>query len=408
MKAYRGRHTWKEYCLAIATFGITLCIYYKTASYRGDNHGQGSNLSGHIKDSVEPKRETNVKMHNATTQAPLNGWCDKCNKWQFPLEITPRKTFCESSPHGNRTRNIDLLLFITSKHQNLAHRQLLREIYNPSQWPQHRLDLVFLFGYDPTHRKTTENALKRESDTYGDILQSKVHGTYYNMTLIVYNGFQWATDNCPNANFIGKISDDTILNIPGIFKLLDTKGESELRDVVFGDCNTDSLPPFRDKRHRWYMDRETYPLDRFPAFCSGGAFFMSTQTAREMLSETENIALPNPFDDVNIGINIQLSGHCVCPVPGLYMFGSNNRLFNPAPMYNYSKLMNCANYQALEPFLGVHLHRLGVKKMRLTWGYRTCYEGKTPSFKDVKCRRRHTCVQNNIYPQRRNKGSPVV
>ena len=322
---------------------------------------------------------------------PPNGKCNGCFKWQFPILIKPKKGLCTTSQGGNVSK-IDLLLFIASKHSNLGHRQLMRKVYNTRQVGRHRHKVVFIFGADPEKNRTSEKLLKEESNTYGDVLQMNLNGTYRNSTPIVYNSIQWALDNCLNAKFIGKLSDDTIMNLHGIFRLLDTKGESELQDNVFGACwSIGGGPPIRDKSHKWFTDTNLYPYALYPPFCSGSSYFMSIQTARELMTEVGNIAFPPRNDDITIGINAQLTGHCICNVPGF---------INPFEMDVFEKgyaKKNCKNVSTFKNFFGIHLHGRTPPSMEQIWGCHSYFKVNRSMLDSLQCKRRFTC-RNSNYP----------
>ena len=340
---------------------------------------------GEVRKHATRKRRLKTVNDLKMVDRSLNGKCNGCFKWQFPFLIKPKKGLCTTSQDGNISK-IDLLLFITSKHSNIAHRQLLRKVYNSSQVRRHRHKVIFLFGADPEKNRTNEKLLKEESNTYGDVLQMNLNGTYRNLTPIVYSSIQWALDNCLNAKFIGKVTDDTIMNIPGIFQLLDTKGESELQDNVFGACMSSGSQPVRQKGHKWFTDTQVYPFDQYPPFCSGAQFFMSIQTAREIMIEVGNIAFHTGLDDVAIGINIQLTGHCVCNVPGF------RHQFKIGYFKNVSR--NCPIFYN---FYGIHLHGETVPSIEEFWGHHSYFKVNRRILNSLRCKRRFTC-RSRHYP----------
>ena len=380
--------------LLLISFALIMNIYFVNTCSRGckTNIREVRRCSAHT--GGFKARIGEVRMHARLKRRfydlkkvnrSLNGKCTGCFKWQYPFLIKPKKGLCTTSQDGN-IRKIDLLLFITSKHSNIAHRQLLRKVYNSSQVRRHRHKVIFLFGADPEKNRTNEKLLKEESNTYGDVLQMNLNGTYRNLTPIVYNSIQWALDNCLNAKFIGKVTDDTIMNIPGIFQLLDTKGESELQDNVFGACMSSGAQPVRQKGHKWFTDKRVYPFDQYPPFCSGAQFFMSIQTAREIMIEVGNIAFHTGLDDVALGLNIQLTGHCVCNVPGF------RHQFKIGYFKNVSR--NCPIFYN---FYGIHLHGETVQSIEEFWGHHSYFKVNSRRLNSLKCKRRFTC-RSRHYP----------
>ena len=298
-------------------------------------------------------------------------------KWRFPVKIQPRNGNCLSVLQ-EKMSFIDLVLLVNTKHANQPQRQLIRKMYNTSPSIEGRLKVIFTLGNDPDGNITREKLLEEESHMYGDVLQVNLNGTYFNLSGLLYNGLQWSLKNCPNLKFIGKISDDVILNIPALMRLLDAKGESELQHVVFGGCKPYTRP-IRNISDIFYIDTKTYPFDKYPPYCSGAFSFMSLQTAKDILRETENIGFPTPFDDVNVGINMVLSGHVTCNIPGFYTTMSKKAHMK----HEYRRKSDCSRFQM--SFLGIHLHGSNVEHLTRFEGYRYCFKPMNETIENLKC-----------------------
>ena len=306
--------------------------------------------------NVAPPKTIN-KPIRIVTKLP-NGKCVNCFHWNLTEIIGPRLDLC-SMP--NKSQTIDLVIIIATKHENKARRALMREIYNASDWQNIRM--IFVLGKHPAKNETEEKLLHAENVKHQDILQTSVRGSYWNMTRMVYGGYNWIHEQCKNAKFILKISDDTIINISGTLHLLHTKGNNQLHDVVFGNCNSGPASPVRGPTsHKWYVSVETYPFKMYPPYCSGAGFFMSFRTMRELLQEAGNVAFPNPHDDVFVGTNMKLSGHCPCQINGYTLFGhTGSRHIKVAKQ----TLADCKGIKALGPFMGGHFHGVSLTDMRI-------------------------------------------
>ena len=200
-------------------------------------------------------------LNRTTTNPRPNGRCLSCFKWKFPVIISPQNNLCYL-PNGQK---IDLISVVPSKHENIRHRDLLREMFNSSQLEKHNIRVLFAFGKHPKAVKEMERDLQSEARAYGDIVQADVIGSYKNLTLLAYNAFNWVAEFCQNARFVLKTTDDVIFNVPGILKLLDMKGGSELSDVVFGLCMSNAGPMRGAANHKWSIGKAAYPFRRYPS-----------------------------------------------------------------------------------------------------------------------------------------------
>ena len=340
-----------------------------------------------------------VQFPNNTYFKKPNGLCNRCYKWRMPLVTVPPRNFCIPAHQAE----LDLVLLVTSIHKNRLHRRVIRDTWgNYAQTNHSRIRVVFTFGLDPEGNQTEEAKLRQEASDFGDILQVNLNGTYSSLPEIVMNSYAWVLANCTKAKFIGKLSDDAYINIPELLRLLDTHGEDQLHDVLFGQCLR-GANPVRTPGKKWYVSKKKYPFKRFPSYCSGAAFFLSRNILGEITDAVSNIAFPTGHDDVLLGTAIRITGHCPCTIPGFSLFRPprGERLYRRGLVQHGD--INCRHYRTFQYRLGFHFHGVDPALIAQVWRYRSCSTGKHSDFSVLKCPRKGTCDEDFYHIEKSRK-----
>jgi beta-1,3-galactosyltransferase / beta-1,3-N-acetylglucosaminyltransferase len=135
---------------------------------------------------------------------------------------------------------------------------------------------------------------------FGDIVQQYFHDTYFNNTLKMMMGFQWATEYCGNAQFVGFFDDDYFVNVNNAVKMLKTIKPTEYDNLVVGFVWENAMP-FRMRDSKWYISLEEYPFRFFPTYVTAGSFFLPMMTAERIYAAMQFTKILR-FDDVFLGI----------------------------------------------------------------------------------------------------------
>ncbi|KAK6176906.1 hypothetical protein SNE40_015116 [Patella caerulea] len=182
--------------------------------------------------------------------------------------------------HGD---NIYMLIYIHTAPVNFKKRVSIRETWGSQQFlNQFNSRLVFLMGR--TIKKDTMLAITMESNQYGDIVQEDYIDSYRNLTHKANCALRWVTKYCSNAKLILKTDDDIMVNIYHLLKYIHEKLETKtqpIKNLLL--CNKwKRMHVIREKRSKWYVSKEEFPYDFFPAYCSGSAFVMSADVVQKM------------------------------------------------------------------------------------------------------------------------------
>ena len=154
-----------------------------------------------------PAEEIMGFVNNAKDSDLQNQWI---NKHQYTVLINE-----ENKCAGD----VFLLVTVLSAPDNLEIRETIRQTYGTVQ-EYERLTVRFIFLLGASAIESLEHVnprLKRESDTYHDIIKGNFIDTYNNLTYKTVFGLHWVYSYCRKAHYVLKIDDDTILNV---YKLL--------------------------------------------------------------------------------------------------------------------------------------------------------------------------------------------
>jgi len=154
--------------------------------------------------------------------------------------------------------------------------------------------------------------LRHESELYGDLVVADFVDAYRRLTVKSLIGMHWARTWCSSAQYIVKVDDDVFLFVdllPEVVqrwrrsKVAADRGiDDDKNDLMIGSLNVDAKV---QRRGVWRVDRRTFAADRFPPYCSGNVYVM-TSSAVDLLLMTakadEQISAANlfPLEDVYV------------------------------------------------------------------------------------------------------------
>ncbi|CAF4868993.1 unnamed protein product [Pieris macdunnoughi] len=188
------------------------------------------------------------------------------------------------SPSNSTCRNpLHILIIVTSYvgHIELrsAHRQAMPSDYLASK----NASRIFLLAKIPSvERYITQAAIEDESKAFGDILQGSFYENYRNLTYKHLMGLQWASSKCSNTAFILKVDDDTVFNFD---KTVDYLLSIPTQDQFIMGYILNNTLPRRNSNNKWFVTREEYPRQKYPAYLSGWFYIVNPKTAEIICSE---------------------------------------------------------------------------------------------------------------------------
>ncbi|KAH9504842.1 Beta-1,3-galactosyltransferase 1 [Bulinus truncatus] len=188
--------------------------------------------------------------------------------------------------------NLIFIIYIHSSPVNFKKRQAVRQTWgHPRVLSLYNARLVFILGsgYD----QSIQGIVDLEALTYGDIVQEDFIDSYRNLTYKGIAALKWAGTYCTNSEFVLKTDDDILIDIVSFIDDLYTNilpKRKSRTDLIL--CNLwTRMKVIRDPKSKWFISKEEFPGEYFPAYCSGSAFLISSELAPRLFKA----ALATPF-----------------------------------------------------------------------------------------------------------------
>ncbi|XP_078087650.1 beta-1,3-galactosyltransferase 5-like [Mustelus asterias] len=187
-----------------------------------------------------------------------------------------------------------LVLLVTSAQDLLEARSAIRQTWGRERTTHgQRVVTYFLLGYSQEHQEQ----LLKESSLHKDIIQKNFTDSYYNLTTKVLMGLEWVNRFCPSTSFVMKTDSDMFVNTDYLTELLLGKNRKDF----FTGFIMRSLRPNRDRSSQWYISEQEYPQEKYPPFCSGTGFVLSTDVANGIWTVSRIIPYFK-LEDVYVGL----------------------------------------------------------------------------------------------------------
>ncbi|XP_046581238.1 beta-1,3-galactosyltransferase 1-like [Haliotis rubra] len=234
-----------------------------------------------------------------------NGWhvrphtCTNCFRHDFVYLIQNEDICSETNKNA-----LDLIILIMTRHNNIYRRNVIRATWAAiSRNNTGNVRYVFLLGEVPRY-ELMEN-VKLEALHYKDMLMEDFRDSYHNLTYKTIMGLKWASSFCDNAKFVLKTDDDMWVNVPEILQLVN-RNQLFLQSGVLGRCGLGQ--PIRDKRSRWYITYNEYPLPYYKQYCSGSGYVTSMAVAKRIYNISRHVPFLK-FEDAYFGLCIEALGN---------------------------------------------------------------------------------------------------
>ncbi|OWF42017.1 beta-1,3-galactosyltransferase 1-like [Mizuhopecten yessoensis] len=196
--------------------------------------------------------------------------------------VNPHRFTYLLNPDGICKDNVYLIIYVHTAPPNFHKRQMLRQTWGQKAiLNQYRSKMVFVMGAVADNRVMEK--VKMEHAHYGDIVQEDFVDSYRNLTHKGIAALNWVSSYCYNATYALKTDDDIMVNIFKLVSKLTSDIENRLGKTDLILCNQWlRMKVLRDKKSKWYIPKEDFEPNYFPAYCSGSAFILSIDVIRRM------------------------------------------------------------------------------------------------------------------------------
>ena len=161
-----------------------------------------------------------------------------------------------------------LLILVASAPAYFDRRRTIRQTWASDNSINPRWNTVFLLGKSRDSNHSTQ--LQLEEALYGDLIRADYYEDYYNQTLKVEMGFEWATKYC-SFSFLLKADDDVFINAPAVLELLN-KSSTPKEKLYLGFVYK---TPKVQRKGKWLLTQEEYNETHYPNFCAGSGYILS-------------------------------------------------------------------------------------------------------------------------------------
>ncbi|KAM7368807.1 hypothetical protein PAMP_013114 [Pampus punctatissimus] len=240
------------------------------------------------------------------------------------------ETYPITNPDACRNSDLFLLTLVFSSPANITQRDAIRKTWANQTFIE-GFPVRILFFLGSTQTFTAQEALMRESDRHGDMVQghavadSSLHGPTERTVLAL----RWVITFCPVARFVLLTEDSVFVNLPAIGGyLLGLHRHPE--DLYLGRViQRDS--PDRNPSSHGYLPPALYPDKYLPEYCDRTAYVLSQDVVRKVYVASAAVRAPVPTD-VFVGLCAQKAG--VSPTHSARFSGGKHIRYN-ACCYRY-------------------------------------------------------------------------
>ena len=195
-----------------------------------------------------------------------------------------------------------LLILVSSAPANVQRRKDIRRTWAVDTAIIPRWKTVFLVAQSRLENET--DSLLRENKNYGDLVRGDYYDHYWNQTLKIQMGFEWAIRYC-NFSFLLKMDDDTFVHTKRLIEVLNGHYRSQQK-VYMGRCWLKPLVK-RSRNNKWHISFQEYNITTYPNFCSGFGFVLTPDSV-ELFVGLFDVVPFFRFDDVYVGMLAERAG----------------------------------------------------------------------------------------------------
>lgn len=202
----------------------------------------------------------------------------------------------------NNLKKETLFVGITSSPQNSDKRQAIRRTWMTHPKVQSgEVTALFFIGKmtDEGPIQGVDKLVEVEMEKYKDIILLPLVEDYLKITHKTIEIFRYMENT--SASYLLKCDDDTFSNLDQVLNLLSTqpkdKGELYLGYIA------DGLPPMRHEGAKWYVTKDEFSEERYPAFALGSGYILSRGISRYIVERIDKGDFKIfKFEDVAVGL----------------------------------------------------------------------------------------------------------
>lgn len=187
-----------------------------------------------------------------------------------------------------------LLILVSSAPAYYERRRAIRQTWATDSAIKTRWKTVFLLGQ--SRAKNHSELLLREQAFYGDMIRADYYEHYWNQTLKIEMGFEWAARYC-SFTFLLKADDDVFINPPAVIEVLN-RTTTPRQNLYMGYVYRN---PVVQRTGKWSLRQEEYNGTHYPDFCAGPGYILSLDVVHSFVSIFGRIP-KFKFDDVYVGM----------------------------------------------------------------------------------------------------------
>lgn len=188
--------------------------------------------------------------------------------FDFKVNILAEPTKCNDDEK--------LLIFVPSVAGKYEERSFVRETWARPFFKQANVKLIFIVAYNTL----TLQSLRQESDKHHDLLWFDFEEHYHNITLKIFNLFEWISRRCPNVPHILRADPDIVIFKKGLDEFL-MNHRSE-KKTINGYCRGYDCV-MRYPYSKTCMPRSWYSNVWYPKYCFGFSYLFTSDILKEIL-----------------------------------------------------------------------------------------------------------------------------
>lgn len=201
-------------------------------------------------------------------------------------------------------KKIKLLILIMSRRESEEKRHGIRNSWGRDA-PKGVIIRFVIGSHTPSEQNhtVTDMALENEQRKFADLIRYDIADGYENLHFKMSAAFQWQQAFCPNAEFVMKTDDDTIVDLPRWEFWTETtfRKDLERNKATFFGCVLANTSPIRQLGHKWYVPVEHFPGDIYPDYMQGATYFGTNEAIRAVMAHTSEVIGFNMDDIVFTG-----------------------------------------------------------------------------------------------------------
>ena len=132
-------------------------------------------------------------------------------------------------------------------------------------------------------------ALKAEQSQQQDLLVYAFYDNYYSLVYKSIALLHWARAHCDERLYVIKVDDDVMINWWRLSQTMVEYRQLARQFPLFIGKRCEHTKPHRDPHNRWYIDRQSYPQDEFPAYTAGPMYVMNSLAVRALLDQLQHL-----------------------------------------------------------------------------------------------------------------------